>query len=218
MGRFAVRSPIFTANPATMAPTSGWISRNSAATSSRMELTNLAIEGVKLIRPRRINDARGYFVETWSRRTFGEAGVDVDFTQDNASFSAKRGTVRGLHFQKPPMVQSKLVRVVRGSIFDVAVDIRGGSQTFGRHVSVKLTAAAGEQLYIPVGFAHGFCTLEADTEVAYKISGFYSPEHDTGIAWDDPDLRIDWPLEGCDPTLSDRDRKLPRLADAGSPF
>jgi dTDP-4-dehydrorhamnose 3,5-epimerase len=183
-----------------------------------MDFSNLAIDGVRLIKPRRIPDSRGYFVETWNRRVFGEAGIDCDFGQDNASFSAKRGTVRGLHFQKPPMAQSKLVRVVRGSIFDVAVDIRRASPTFGRHVAATLTATGGEQLYVPVGFAHGFCTLEADTEVAYKISGFYSSKHDTGIAWNDPDLGIDWPLQGLEPTLSDRDRKLPRLAEAGSPF
>ncbi len=183
-----------------------------------MELIDLAIDGVKLIKPRRIPDSRGYFVEIWNRRAFGEAGIDVDFMQDNVSFSKKRGTVRGLHFQKPPMTQSKLVRVLRGSVLDVAVDIRRASPTFGRHVGATLTAAGGDQLYIPSGFAHGFCTLEADTEVAYKISGLYSPEHDTGIAWDDPDLGIDWPLEGLAPTLSDRDRKLPRLAEAGSPF
>ena len=183
-----------------------------------MDFSNFSIDGVKLIKPRRISDPRGYFVETWNSRAFAEAGIDVAFGQDNASFSTKRGTVRGLHFQKPPMAQAKLVRVVRGSIFDVAVDIRRASPTYGRHVAETLTAAGGEQLYIPVGFAHGFCTLEADTEVAYKISGFYSPEHDTGIAWNDPDLGIDWPLQGLEPTLSDRDRKLPRLAEAGSPF
>lgn len=183
-----------------------------------MELIDLAIDGVKLITPRRIPDSRGYFAETWNRRVFGEAGIDVDFVQDNVSFSKERGTVRGLHFQKPPMAQSKLVRVLRGSILDVAVDLRRASPTFGRHVAATLTAASGDQLYMPSGFAHGFCTLEADTEVAYKISGLYSPEHDTGIAWDDPDLGIAWPLEGLDPTLSDRDRSLPRLAEAGSPF
>ena len=183
-----------------------------------MEFIDLGIHGVKLIKPRRIPDSRGYFAETWNRRAFSEVGIDVDFTQDNASFSTKKTTVRGLHFQKPPKAQAKLVRVLRGAIFDVAVDIRRASSTFGRHVAATLTASAGEQLYIPAGFAHGFCTLEADTEVAYKISGFYSPEHDTGILWNDPDLGIEWPLAGREPTLSDRDRKLPRLADAGSPF
>jgi dTDP-4-dehydrorhamnose 3,5-epimerase len=183
-----------------------------------MKSTDLAIDGVKLFVPRRISDARGYFVETWNRQVFAEAGVDVEFVQDNASFSALAGTVRGLHFQIPPKAQAKLVRIVRGSIFDVAVDLRRSSPSFGRHVSAVLTAEGGEQLFIPAGFAHGLCTLEPDTEVAYKISGAYSPEHDKGIAWNDPDLGIEWPLEGLDPTLSDRDRKLPRLADAGSPF
>ena len=183
-----------------------------------MELIDLAIDGLKLIKPHRISDSRGYFAEIWNRPVFVDAGIDVDFVQDNASFSRKKGTVRGLHFQKPPMVQAKLVRVLRGSILDVAVDLRRASPTFGRHVAATLTAAEGDQLYIPAGFAHGFCTLEADTEVAYKISGLYSPEHDSGIAWNDPNLAIDWPLDGLDPTLSDRDRTLPRLAEAGSPF
>lgn len=183
-----------------------------------MEFTNLAIEAVKLIRPRRISDARGYFAETWNRKTFLDAGIDVDFVQDNGSYSRLAKTIRGFHFQTPPMAQSKLVRVARGSIFDVAVDLRQASPSFGRHVSAVLTALGGEQLFIPAGFAHGFCTLEPDTEVAYKISGLYSPQHDTGIAWDDPALGIEWPLEGREPTISDRDRKLPRLAEAGSPF
>jgi len=183
-----------------------------------VEFTSLAIEAVKLIRPRRIPDARGYFAETWNRKTFLDAGIDVDFVQDNSSYSRLAKTIRGLHFQTPPMAQAKLVRVARGSIFDVALDLRRASPSFGRHVSAILTAAGGEQLFIPAGFAHGFCTLEPDTEVAYKISGLYSQKHDTGIAWDDPALGIEWPLNGREPTLSDRDRKLPRLAEAGSPF
>jgi dTDP-4-dehydrorhamnose 3,5-epimerase len=183
-----------------------------------MKVTNQAIDAVKLIVPRRIADARGYFVESWNRRVFAEIGLDVEFFQDNASFSAGAGTVRGLHFQTPPAVQAKLVRVVRGSIFDVAVDLRRSSPSFGRHVSAVLTAEGGEQLFVPIGFAHGLCTLEPNTEVAYKISGFYSPEHDKGIAWDDPALGIDWPLKGSAPILSDKDRALPRLADIVSPF
>lgn len=183
-----------------------------------MKVTGLALEAVKLIVPERKADARGYFVETWNRKAFAEAGLDVDFAQDNASYSSRAGTVRGLHFQTPPAVQAKLVRAIRGSIFDVAVDLRKASPTFGHHVAKILTAEAGEQLFIPVGFAHGFCTLEPDTEVAYKISGLYSPEHDKGIAWDDPDLGIDWPLQGRMPTVSEKDRNLPRLAEAGSPF
>ena len=183
-----------------------------------MKVTNQAIDGVKLIVPRRIADARGYFVESWNRRVFAELGLDVEFVQDNASFSAGTGTVRGLHFQTPPAVQAKLVRVVRGSIFDVAVDLRRSSPTFGRHVSAVLTAEGGEQLFVPVGFAHGLYTLEPNTEVAYKISGFYSPAHDKGILWDDPALGIDWPFKGSAPILSDKDRTLPRLADFESPF
>jgi dTDP-4-dehydrorhamnose 3,5-epimerase len=183
-----------------------------------VELTSLAIDAVKLIRPRRLSDARGYFVETWNRRTFLEAGIDVDFAQDNASFSSSAPTIRGLHFQSPPFAQAKLVRVARGAIFDVAVDLRRESATFGRHVGIELTHEGGELLFVPVGFAHGFCTLEPDTEVAYKISSLYSPAHDHGIAWNDPALGIDWPLKGREPILSQRDRTLPRLSELRSPF
>jgi dTDP-4-dehydrorhamnose 3,5-epimerase len=183
-----------------------------------MKVTDLHIAGVKLLAPRKFSDARGYFVETWNRKTFAEAGIDADFVQDNSSVSQLAGTVRGLHFQRPPAVQAKLVRVVRGSIFDVAVDLRRASPTFGRHAGATLTAEGGEQLFIPVGFAHGFCTLEPNTEIAYKVSGFYSREHDAGVAWDDPDIDIDWPLHGREAILSEKDRELPRLATAGSPF
>lgn len=183
-----------------------------------MNVTELAIAGVKLVVPRKISDSRGHFSETWNQRDFADAGIEVDFVQDNVSLSRAAGTVRGLHYQKPPMVQAKLVRAVRGSLFDVAVDLRRASPTYGRHVSAILTGERGEQLFIPAGFAHGFCTLEPDTEVAYKISGFYSREHDTGIFWNDPDIGIDWPLQGREPVLSEKDRHLPRLAEAGSPF
>jgi dTDP-4-dehydrorhamnose 3,5-epimerase len=138
--------------------------------------------------------------------------------QDNCSYSVSRGTIRGLHYQTPPRAQAKLVRVVRGAVVDVAVDLRRASPTFGRHVSAVLSAETGEQLFIPIGFAHGFCTLEPGTEVAYKISDFFSPQHDTGIAWDDGDLGITWPLEGLSPVLSDKDRKLPRLCESASAF
>jgi dTDP-4-dehydrorhamnose 3,5-epimerase len=183
-----------------------------------MDIASLDIEAVKLIRPKRHADVRGYFVETWNRRRFAEAGVDMDFVQDNSSFSAAAGTVRGLHFQKGPEAQAKLVRAARGSLFDVAVDLRRGSPTFGRYVSAVLTAETGEQLFIPVGFAHGFCTLEPDTEVAYKASAFFSPEHDSGIAWDDPGVGISWPLEGREPVLSEKDRALSRLSEIDPPF
>jgi dTDP-4-dehydrorhamnose 3,5-epimerase len=183
-----------------------------------MKVTPLAIDAVKLIEPKRFPDSRGHFMETWNRRAFLDAGIDADFVQDNTSLSRQRGTIRGLHFQTLPMAQAKLVRVVRGSVFDVAVDIRRASPTFGHFVSAALTSEDGEQLFVPVGFAHGFCTLEPDTEVAYKVSAFYSGAHDTGIAWDDPDIGIEWPLEGREPVLSDKDRHLPRLAQSQSLF
>jgi dTDP-4-dehydrorhamnose 3,5-epimerase len=185
---------------------------------SHFEVVGLAIDAVRLIRPRRIPDARGYFAETWNQRGFAEAGIDTAFVQDNYSYSRAIGTVRGLHYQRQPRAQAKLVRVARGAIFDVAVDLRRGSPSFGKHVSVNLSAEDGSQLFLPVGFAHGFCTLEPDTEVAYKISEFYSPEHDTGILWNDPGLGIDWPLGGTTPVLSDKDQKLPRLAEIAAPF
>jgi len=184
-----------------------------------MKVTDLAIAGVKLIVPQRFADARGYFVETWNKKVLAaEAGLDLDFVQDNASLSRVAGTVRGLHYQTPPMAQAKLVRCVRGALVDIVVDIRGRSPTYGRHVSAELTAEGGEQLFVPVGFAHGFCTLEPDTEIAYKVTDFYSRKHDAGIVWDDPELGIEWPLRGREPSLSDKDRQLPRLADAGAPF
>jgi dTDP-4-dehydrorhamnose 3,5-epimerase len=183
-----------------------------------MDVVSLEIDAVKLIRPRRHQDIRGHFVETWNRKTFAESGIDTDFVQDNCSFSRRSGTIRGLHFQTFPVAQAKLVRVVRGAAFDVAVDLRSASPTFGRHVAARLTAEGGEQMLIPVGFAHGFCTLEPDTEVAYKVSEFHSPEHDAGVCWDDPEIGIEWPLSGQEPVLSDRDRMLPRLSALHPPF
>jgi dTDP-4-dehydrorhamnose 3,5-epimerase len=183
-----------------------------------MEVTSLEIEEVKLLRPKKHGDARGYFMETWNRRTFAEAGVDVDFVQDNCSYSVLPSTIRGLHYQRPPKAQGKLVRVVRGAVFDVAVDLRRSSPTFGRFVSAVLSAPGAEQLYIPVGFAHGFCTLEPETEITYKTTDFYSPEHDTGIAWNDPDIAVDWPLDGREPVLSDKDRTLAPLSQTPVAF
>lgn len=183
-----------------------------------MEVKTLGLEGVQLIRVRRFADRRGYFAETWNHRSFAAHGLDVDFVQDNVSFSRSAGTIRGLHYQKEPFAQAKLIRVIRGAILDVAVDLRRSSPTFGRHVSIVLSAEGGEQLFIPVGFAHGLCTLEADTEVAYKVSDFYSPEHDTGIIWNDPDLAVDWRLGGKEPILSAKDATLPRLASVEPPF
>lgn len=176
------------------------------------------LTAVVLIKAPRFGDARGWFSETYSERRAESAGIDVRFVQDNQSFSAASGTVRGLHFQRPPHAQAKLVRCVRGSIMDYAVDIRCGSPTYGKWVGVKLTAEGGEQLYVPVGFAHGFVTLEADVEVAYKVSDFYAPDCDGGIVWNDSTIGIDWPLPPEGAVLSDKDKVLPTLAEFDSPF
>lgn len=168
--------------------------------------------------PKRFGDARGWFAETYQRDRFKALGVDADFVQDNQSLSRPKGTLRGIHFQTPPHAQAKLVRCIRGRIWDVAVDLRAGSPTYGKWVGAELTAEAGEQLYVPVGFGHAFVTLEPDCEVAYKASDFYAPECDAGIAWDDPDLAITWSLAGQTPELSGKDANLPRLKDFVSPF
>lgn len=180
--------------------------------------TRLAIADVVLVQPVRHGDARGYFCETYKKPQFDAFGLDITFVQDNESLSREVGVVRGLHFQTPPMVQAKLVRAVRGAIFDVAVDIRKGSPSYGRWVAATLTAEKGEQLLVPHGFAHGFCTLEPDTIVAYKVDAPYSPPHDAGIRWDDPDLAIDWPLAAGAAILSGKDRAAPLLRDYASPF
>jgi dTDP-4-dehydrorhamnose 3,5-epimerase len=175
---------------------------------------------VVLIKPKRFADARGWFSETYNRARFAELGVEVEFVQDNHSLSRPAGVLRGLHFQTPPHAQSKLVRCVRGRIWDIAVDLRAGSPTYAQSVSAELTAEGGEQLFIPQGFAHAFLTLEPDCEVVYKVDALYAPDADGGIAWDDPDLAIDWPLPaGVDaPVVSDKDAVLPRLKDFESPF
>lgn len=171
-----------------------------------------------LLRPRRFGDARGWFMETYSEAAALVAGIGVRFVQDNQSFSAFTGTIRGLHYQRPPHGQDKLVRCVRGSIMDYAVDIRRGSPTYGQHVAAKLTAEGGEQLFVPVGFAHAFVTLEPDVEVAYKVSDVYAPDCDGGIVWNDPTIGIDWPLPEGGAVLSDKDKILPTLAEFDSPF
>lgn len=168
--------------------------------------------------PRRFEDARGWFSETYQRDRFKAAGIDAGFVQDNQSWSKPAGTLRGIHFQTPPYAQAKLVRCLKGRIWDVAVDLRSGSPTYGQWVSAELTAARGEQLYVPAGFGHGFLTLEPETEVAYKVDAFYAPECDGGIAWNDPDLAIAWPLPGAAPELSDKDARLPAFKDFVSPF
>ena len=176
-------------------------------------MTPLAIPEVLLITPKRHGDARGWFSETWSRRAFEASGLSHDFVQDNQAFSARPGTVRGLHFQAAPAAQAKLVRVLKGAIYDVAVDIRAGSRTFGQWVAATLTAEGGEQLLVPRGFAHGYCTIEPDTELFYKVDGPYAPETEGGICWNDPDLAIDWPVTAAAAILSDKDQVLPRLKD-----
>ena len=170
-----------------------------------------------LIEPKKFGDSRGYFSETYNAGDLVKAGFSHPFVQDNQSLSAKRGTVRGLHFQAPPHAQDKLIRVTRGSILDVAVDIRKASPSFGRHVAVELSAANWKQLLIPKGFAHGFCTLESDTEVLYKVTDFYAPQSDGGILWNDPALDIAWP-DFAGSELSPKDSALPPLADLDSPF
>lgn len=177
-----------------------------------------AIADVKIVTPKIFRDARGFFSETYNARVLAEAGIDAAFVQDNHSLSAEPGVVRGLHFQLEPRAQGKLVRVARGAILDVAVDIRAGSPTWGRHVAVELSAENWRQLWVPPGFAHGFCTLVPDTEVIYKVTDFYAPDHDRAIAWDDPALAITWPVAAGAAILSDKDRRAPRLADIGIAF
>lgn len=170
-----------------------------------------------LIKSERFRDRRGYFTELYNRRSFSNYGIDLEFLQDNHSMSKEAGTVRGLHFQAPPLAQAKLVRCSRGAIFDVAVDIRKGSPTYGQWDGFELTADNGHQLFIPIGFAHGFVTLKANSEVVYKCSDYYSPDHEGSVLWRDPDLGIDWPMLG-NPVLSDKDAIAPVLSDVESPF
>jgi len=174
-------------------------------------------EQIPLIIPQRFSDRRGFFAETYSRQKYLEMGIDVEFVQDNHSLSRDVETLRGLHFQAPPHAQGKLVRCGRGAFFDVAVDIRRGSKTYGQWVGYVLSAENGHQLYVPVGFAHGFVTLEPDSEIVYKCSDYYAPETEGALRWDDPDIGIEWPLKG-NPTLSEKDVIAPLLKDFESPF
>jgi dTDP-4-dehydrorhamnose 3,5-epimerase len=178
-----------------------------------MDVTALAIPDIKLIRPVRHEDARGFFSEIYNRDRFVAAGIDAVFVQDNFSLSRPRGVLRGLHFQTPPFAQAKLVSVRRGAIFDVVVDIRHGSPWFGRPLAIELAAEDWTQLFIPEGFAHGFCTLRPDTEVSYKVNAPYSRDHDRGLLWNDAALGIDWPVAASAALLSEKDAVLPRLAD-----
>jgi dTDP-4-dehydrorhamnose 3,5-epimerase len=179
---------------------------------------DLELSGLKLVTPKKFGDERGFFSETHNEKTWANSGLNFDFVQDNHSLSRDVGTVRGLHFQTAPFAQDKLVRVVNGRILDVAVDLRRSSPTFGRHVAVELSKENWRQLFIPIGFAHGFVTLEPDTEVIYKVTNFYSPQHDCGVAWDDPDIGVDWPVAVENAVLSEKDRKWPRLRDVAEVF
>lgn len=182
-----------------------------------MKVTKTALGGVLLLEPARFGDARGFFSESWNRKTLSDHGIDFDFVQDNHSMSAAVNTVRGLHFQSPPNAQDKLVRCGQGALFDVAVDIRKGSPTFGQWVGYELTAENGLQLLVPAGFLHGFATRAPNTEIIYKCTDYYAPECDGAVRFDDPDLGIDWGVT-CDAVLSDKDAKAPLMADFDSPF
>jgi dTDP-4-dehydrorhamnose 3,5-epimerase len=178
-----------------------------------MERIETQLPDVVLIKPKRFGDERGFFSETYNHRMLSELGISTTFIQDNQAYSAEKGTLRGLHVQGPPATQSKLVRVVRGAILDVCVDLRHGSPTFGHHLKVELTAEGGQQIYCPKGFAHGILTLLPDTEIAYKVDAYYAPELDLGVRYDDPDLAIDWPFPKDDLILSTKDRNQPRFRD-----
>ena len=178
-----------------------------------MEILETAIPDVKVLIPRKFGDHRGFFSETYNHKQALEAGIDLDFIQDNHSLSVETGVLRGLHFQTPPYAQDKLVRVIRGRILDVAVDIRKSSPTYGQHVKVELSADNWKQILVPKGFAHGFVTLEPNTEVIYKVTNYYAPAHDKGVIWNDPDLGIDWSISADEVVLSDKDKKQPRFAE-----
>ena len=177
------------------------------------EVETFPVEGLFHITPKRFSDSRGFFCETYNAADFAQAGVATVFIQDNQSLSRDRGVIRGMHFQIPPFAQAKLVRALRGSIYDVAVDLRPRSQTYGKYAAVLLTAEKGNQLFVPPGFAHGFCTLEPDSEVLYKVDAPYSREHERGLRWDDPALEIAWPVAAQDAILLERDRAFPLLRD-----
>ncbi|WP_417515842.1 dTDP-4-dehydrorhamnose 3,5-epimerase [Minwuia sp.] len=178
-----------------------------------MQIEATAIADVKRVRPVRHGDHRGFFSEVWNARAFAEAGLALDFVQDNHVLNGAKGTLRGLHLQGAPNPQGKLVRCCRGAILDVAVDVRRGSPTFGRHVAMELSAENWEQLWVPEGFAHGYCTLTDGAEVLYKVTGQYDPAAELGIRFDDPDIGIDWPVAVADAILSDKDRRWPALKD-----
>jgi len=178
-----------------------------------MYIQSLAIPDIRIITLKKIGDDRGFFSETYKKNRLAEQGIDIDFVQDNHACSTRVYTLRGLHFQIPPYAQDKLIRVTRGSILDVAVDIRRNSPYYGRHVSAVISTHLWNQIFVPAGFAHGFITLEDNTEVIYKVSNYYSAQHDKGLLWKDPDLGIDWPVGEGEMVLSKKDCQHPRLRD-----
>jgi len=182
-----------------------------------VQVMTTKLPGILIIEPDRFGDARGFFSESWNRRRMAGHGIEIDFVQDNHSMSLEPGTLRGLHFQTPPHAQAKLVRCGRGAFMDVVVDIRDGSPTFGRWLSVELSFENGRQLLVPEGFLHGFVTRQAETEIIYKCSDYYAPDCDAAVHYDDPDLAIDWGLDGP-PVLSDKDAAAPRLRDLPAYF
>ncbi|MEH6401803.1 MAG: dTDP-4-dehydrorhamnose 3,5-epimerase [Sneathiella sp.] len=177
-----------------------------------IEIEETALPEVKIIKPKKFGDERGFFSETWNVKSLKEAGIQADFVQDNHAFSAEKGTIRGLHYQMSPKAQGKLVRVTRGRVLDVAVDIRRGSPNFGKHVAIELSAENWFQLWVPRGFAHGYCTLTTDVEFLYKVDNDYSPENEQGIIWNDPALGINWGVEAEIVQTSEKDLILPTLA------
>lgn len=183
-----------------------------------MQFQKTAISEVVIVIPKRIGDSRGYFSETFRQDMFAENIGNFELIQDNQSLSAEIGTIRGLHFQLDPCAQGKLVRCIAGAIFDVAVDIRRGSPTYGKHVTAELTADNGHQLWVPRGFAHGFCTVEPNSIISYKVTSYYSPAHDRGLLWNDPEIGIQWPVDEGKAVLSTKDKFQPRLADLEDAF
>jgi dTDP-4-dehydrorhamnose 3,5-epimerase len=178
----------------------------------------LSIPDVILIRVRKFADSRGDFLETFRKSDFAEMGIDRDFVQDNQAYSAQSGTIRGLHFQAPPHAQAKLVRVLHGAVYDAAVDMRRGSPTYGKWCGARLTADDSEQIFVPRGFAHGYCTLEPDTVVAYKVDGYYAPQSEAGLIWNDPAIGVDWSVPAQSVLVSEKDAKLPSLNSFNTPF
>ena len=178
-----------------------------------MKIIETEIPDVKIILPKKHGDIRGFFSETYNKKELVTAGLHFDFVQDNHSFSPEIGTIRGLHFQTPPFALDKLVRITRGSVFDVVVDLRKNSPTFGKHVTAVLSAEKWNQILVPIGFAHGLCTLEPNTEVLYKVTNYYSPEHDKGILWNDPKLGIQWPLKKEEAIVSEKDQRYPTFSE-----